>query len=100
MTGQRPSYDLAQLRELVPEDMARMITMERYWEYERRLLEPHDRGIAAWREALAAVQRLDHMTTLLTQAVLLAAGFHRDHRGEWRRRRHVPDTHIPASIAD
>ena len=36
---------------------------------------------------IAAIEELDAMARLLTRAELLAAGFHRHHRGEWRRRR-------------
>jgi hypothetical protein len=35
----------------------------------------------------AAVTPLDELADLLARAAMLAAGFHRHHRGEWRRRR-------------
>jgi hypothetical protein len=35
----------------------------------------------------AALAPLDELADLLARAALLAAGFHRHHRGEWRRRR-------------
>jgi hypothetical protein len=35
----------------------------------------------------AAAAELDSIATVLTRAVLVEAGFHQHHRGEWRRRR-------------
>jgi hypothetical protein len=49
---------------------------------------------ARWRECKAEDEALDaqvdevcRLSDLLTQAVLLAAGYHRHHYGEWRKRR-------------
>lgn len=41
------------------------------------------------------VGRVDELAELLCRAAMLAAGYHRHHRGEWRKRRgttkHTPD---------
>ena len=49
---------------------------------------------AVWRDeraeleaADAPMQELDALVRLLTRGALLAAGYHRHNRGEWRRRR-------------
>ena len=42
---------------------------------------------ARQREIEAPLVRLCALSDLLTRAALLAAGFHRHHRGPWRRRR-------------
>ena len=42
---------------------------------------------------LRDLQRFIDLTTLLTRATLLAAGFRRHDRGSWRRRRHGRTNH-------
>lgn len=42
---------------------------------------------AAWRAAVAPLDRLAAVTDLLARAVLLAGGYHQHHQGQWRRRR-------------
>ena len=39
---------------------------------------------------IGAIEELDAVADLMTRAELLVAGFHRHHRGEWRRRRERP----------
>jgi hypothetical protein len=68
-------------------------------------LDAEERADRLAREALARAERLDltaldaplaeldDLADLLAEAALLAAGFHRYNRGEWRRRRvHSDDT--------
>ena len=50
-----------------------------------------------WREECERMAALDSLVDdvseaadILVKATLLAAGYHRHHRGEWRRRREVP----------
>jgi len=74
MTGQQPSCDLARLQEIFAEDQSF-----------RLLMQHHDYEIAAWSGALAATQNLSQITSLLSQAVLLAGSFHEDKQGERRR---------------
>lgn len=45
------------------------------------------RRAAAWRAAVAPLDRLAAVTDLLARAVLLAGGYHQHHQGEWRRHR-------------
>ena len=40
-------------------------------------------------EVLAPVQELDEVTEVLAHSVLLAGGYHRHKRGEWRKRREL-----------
>jgi hypothetical protein len=47
---------------------------------------------ARQREVEAPLVRLCALSDVLTRAALLAAGFHRHHRGEWRRRREPEPT--------
>jgi hypothetical protein len=68
---------------------ARMDTEER-----RR----REQEAAAWKEErvriealMAPVEELDKATEILTQAVLLAAGYHRHNRGGWRKRHDKED---------
>ena len=42
---------------------------------------------AAWRAAVAPLERLAVVSDLLVRAVLLAGGYHQHHQGQWRRRR-------------
>ena len=52
-------------------------------------------ALARQRAVDAALDRLCEMTSLLAQAVLLAAGYHQHARGVWRKRR-VPTNHTGA----
>ena len=47
---------------------------------------------APHRDAEAALRALCERTDVLTRAALLAAGFRRHHRGQWRRRREPEPT--------
>ena len=47
---------------------------------------------ARQQEAQAPLVRLCAVSDVLTRAALLSAGFHRHHRGPWRRRRREPGT--------
>jgi hypothetical protein len=82
---------LAELAELQAEH-------ERANERERVLLER--RQVAAILEGEAAVTSLDRAVRVIVRAHLLAAGFRRHHRGEWRQRRasrsSTPRTATPA----
>ena len=42
---------------------------------------------AAWRAAVAPLERLAAATDLLARAVLLAGGYRQHHQGQWRQRR-------------
>jgi hypothetical protein len=44
---------------------------------------------ARWREALAPLLELGHITDLLVRAALLGAGYRQHARSAWRMRRHV-----------
>ena len=46
---------------------------------------------ARHRQAEAPLLALCERTDVLTRAALLSAGFHRHHRGQWRRRRREPE---------
>jgi hypothetical protein len=46
-----------------------------------------ERRASAWRASVEPLDRLASLTDLLTQAALLAGGYHQHHQGEWRRRR-------------
>ena len=46
-----------------------------------------ERAVAELRAADAATDRLDDAATLVTEAALLAAGFHRQNYSKWRKRR-------------
>lgn len=55
---------------------------------ERAAARTHMRDLAAERAALAApLATLHAATEALAQAALVTAGYHRHHRGEWRKRR-------------
>ena len=42
---------------------------------------------ASWQAALAPLRELCRVADVMARAALLAAGFHRHDRGQWRRRR-------------
>jgi hypothetical protein len=44
----------------------------------------------AWEAACGPLAELAAVANLLTNAVLLSAGYHRHHQGEWRRKRVRP----------
>jgi hypothetical protein len=46
---------------------------------------------ARQREVEGLLVRLCALSDVLTRAALLASGFHRHHRGQWRRRRREPE---------
>jgi hypothetical protein len=48
----------------------------------------------------APVLALDALGEALADAALLATGYHRHHRGTWRKRRHDEDTEAPPAGAD
>ena len=86
MTEQQPSEDLTRLPDsLFDYLLARWDAPQEQKKLFRLFLELHNRRVAAWCDTLAAAESLDHITNMLIQAVLLAAGFHKDQIGEWRR---------------
>jgi|SRR5262245_27811357 len=68
---------------------AELIARLEHFEAEARELQRHDWQVARQEaEALEAqLGQLHEQTELLTAAAMAAAGYHRHHRGEWRRRR-------------
>jgi hypothetical protein len=55
------------------------------------------RGQAQLAAVLAPLTGLTAATKLVSRAALLAAGFYQHDRGEWRLRKHVPDSPSPTS---
>ncbi|WP_145268750.1 hypothetical protein [Tautonia plasticadhaerens] len=55
---------------------------------EREAAERQERELSEWFDRVEAV----------AHAALIAAGFHRHKRGEWRRRRDVPDEHATGGV--
>jgi hypothetical protein len=52
---------------------------------------------AAWEAARTPLRELERVTDLLVNAALVAAGFHRHDRGQWRRR-HTHDGNTAARV--
>jgi hypothetical protein len=46
------------------------------------------REAAQWASTVASLMELSQLLDGLTVAALIAAGYHRHHRGTWRKRRH------------
>jgi hypothetical protein len=67
------------------EDAARRLAREAEFEARRKEQARHKA-----REAL--LRELSVLTDLVLFAALIVAGFHRSHRGPWRRKRHVHPT--------
>jgi hypothetical protein len=70
------------------EELARLHAEERAdRERDRRALAEEAKRLG---ELDARVTELDELTELVARAAMAAAGFHRHHRGEWRRKRGQP----------
>src|SRR5690348_12778986 len=71
------------------------------WQRAERMAEAEARRAeqARWQEAQRALAAAAMITDLLVQAALLAAGYHRHERGEWRRWKDEPRKPDPNGTA-
>jgi hypothetical protein len=63
--------------QIVASEKAEREAERQQWEAERQQADAEDREVADWFESIEA----------LADAVIVAAEYHRHHRGEWRKRR-------------